>query len=264
LVNLLKNEIGIEQAQALASVLKMHSTLKSLCGNKGGEIELDMRGKMSGAGDAIMLAAEVADNKALTSLNLASNQLSRGALIPERANWIPIDRDDRFQTDMSGVVAVTGAFKDIGAITKLDMSVNYFKGAAAGKAIGDMLTGNSTLKDLHLSSCYIDASAAQEMSTSLAGNEALSKLDLRSNALPVQSRQEIWTLCKSRGISLEIEKDGLVEEEDDSSSQEEAKVETLVIGGITVESTMTEADFSGKDLEEAEVVALAAFLPGCR
>ena len=39
---------------------------------------------------------------------------------------------------------------------------------------------------------------------------------------------------------------------------------TLVIGGITVESTMTEADFSGKDLEEAEVVALADFLPKCR
>jgi hypothetical protein len=80
----------------------------------------------------------------------------------------------------------------------------------------------------------------------------------------VQSRQEIWTLCKSKGISLDIEKDGLVEEEDDSSSQEEAKVETLVIGGITVESTITEADFSGKDLEEAEVIALAAFLPGCK
>jgi GH25 family lysozyme M1 (1,4-beta-N-acetylmuramidase) len=41
-------------------------------------------------------------------------------------------------------------------------------------------------------------------------------------------------------------------------------VETLVIGGIDVESTMTEADFSGKSLKEAEVIALAAFLPKCR
>jgi hypothetical protein len=94
---------------------------------------------------------------------------------------------------------------------------------------------------------------------------ALSKLDLRSNALPVQSRQEIWTLCKSKSVSLEIEEDGLVEGQGDSSSQEEeAKVETLVIGGITVESTITEADFSEKDLEEADVIALAAFLPKCR
>jgi hypothetical protein len=39
---------------------------------------------------------------------------------------------------------------------------------------------------------------------------------------------------------------------------------TLEIGGITVESTMTEADFSGNNLEEADVVALAAFLPKCK
>jgi hypothetical protein len=149
-------------------------------------------------------------------------------------------------------------------MTKLDMSENDFEGAAAGKAIGDMLTGNGTLKDLNLSSCYIDAYAAQGISTGLAANEALSKLDLRQNDLPVQSRQEICTLCKSKGISLQIEKDGLVEEQNDSPSQKEAKGETLVIGGITVESTMTEADFSGKGLEEAEVVALAAFLPECR
>jgi hypothetical protein len=65
-VNLLKNKIGIEQAQAFASILKLHPTLKSICGNKGDEIELDMRGKMSGAGDAIMLAAEIDDNGALS------------------------------------------------------------------------------------------------------------------------------------------------------------------------------------------------------
>jgi hypothetical protein len=38
----------------------------------------------------------------------------------------------------------------------------------------------------------------------------MSKLDLRQNALPLQIRQEIWTLCKSKGISLEIEEDGLM------------------------------------------------------
>jgi hypothetical protein len=73
-VNLLKNEIGIEQAQALASILKVHPTLTSLCSNKGDEIELDMRGKMSGAGDAIMLAAEIVDNGVLTKLMFGDQQ----------------------------------------------------------------------------------------------------------------------------------------------------------------------------------------------
>jgi hypothetical protein len=64
-VNLLKNSINVEQAQALVIILKEHPALKSLCGNKDDETELDMSRKMSGAGDVIMLAAEAVDNGAL-------------------------------------------------------------------------------------------------------------------------------------------------------------------------------------------------------
>jgi hypothetical protein len=73
--NLLLNNIGVDQAEALAIVLKEHPTLKSLCGNKGDEMELDMSGKRIGAEGAIMLAPEIIDNGALTSLNLSSNDL---------------------------------------------------------------------------------------------------------------------------------------------------------------------------------------------
>jgi hypothetical protein len=79
-VNLLKNRIGIDQAQTLASILKEHPTLKSLCGNTGNETELDMSGKDIGTTTAIMLAAEIIGNGAMTSLNLASNMIrSEGA-----------------------------------------------------------------------------------------------------------------------------------------------------------------------------------------
>jgi hypothetical protein len=74
-VNLLENGIGTDQAEALASVLKDHPTLKSLCGNKGDETELDMSSKKMGASDASMLAAEIVGNGALTSLDLSSNYL---------------------------------------------------------------------------------------------------------------------------------------------------------------------------------------------
>ena len=53
-VNLLNNGINAEQAQKFATILKEHATLKSLCGNKGDETELDMSGKKMGADDAIM------------------------------------------------------------------------------------------------------------------------------------------------------------------------------------------------------------------
>jgi hypothetical protein len=56
-------------------ILKEHPTLKSLCGNKGNETELDMSGKMNGAEDAIMLATEVVDNRAILSLNLLKNYI---------------------------------------------------------------------------------------------------------------------------------------------------------------------------------------------
>jgi Ran GTPase-activating protein (RanGAP) involved in mRNA processing and transport len=77
-VNVLFNDIGTEQAQALANILKEHATLKSLCGNKGNETELDMSGKQFkrlGAEGAIMLAPEIADNGALTKLDISGNDI---------------------------------------------------------------------------------------------------------------------------------------------------------------------------------------------
>jgi hypothetical protein len=65
-VNLLQNEISVKQAYALASMLKAHPTLKSLCG--GNETESDMSGKMNTAGDAIMLVAEIVSNRAMTTI----------------------------------------------------------------------------------------------------------------------------------------------------------------------------------------------------
>jgi hypothetical protein len=72
-VNLLKNNISVEQAQELLKIMLSHKNLTTLCGLSGEETELDMSGKMSGAGDAIMLAPEINDNGAMTSLNLALN-----------------------------------------------------------------------------------------------------------------------------------------------------------------------------------------------
>jgi hypothetical protein len=75
-VNLLKNDIDIDQAEALVNMLKAHPTLKSLCGNKDNETALDMSGKMNGAADAIMLVAEIIDNRTLLQLDISDHVLS--------------------------------------------------------------------------------------------------------------------------------------------------------------------------------------------
>ena len=74
-VNILNNNIGNEQAQNLVVILKEHATLKSLCGNKGDETELDMSGKKLRAEGAIMLAPEIVANGALTSLDLPNHSI---------------------------------------------------------------------------------------------------------------------------------------------------------------------------------------------
>jgi hypothetical protein len=122
-INLLKNKIGIGQAEALASMLKEHPTLKSLCGNKGNETELDMSGKMNGSEDAIMLTAEIAGSGALLSLDVSSNNFTRGAVIPGRERWSD-SNNAKFATDTAGVIALISGIKDNGALSVLDVSNN--------------------------------------------------------------------------------------------------------------------------------------------
>jgi hypothetical protein len=134
---------------------------------------------------------------------LANNNL--GALVLPRG-WEEDDgffygpdgeeQDDPPPGSSPGIIAIANAISDMGAMMKLDMSRNKFKGAAAGKSIGGMLTGNSTLKDLNLSKCNIDSDAAQGISTGLAGNGAMTSLNLSSNKLGVKGATIIGEAIK--------------------------------------------------------------------
>jgi hypothetical protein len=134
-VNLLKNDIGVAQAEDLVSILKAHPTLKSLCGNSGDETELDMSGKMNGAADAIILVPEIINNRALYVLNLAENDL--GALVLPEAWTEDYESDDneayrhtdgREQSDNpgkpEGLIAIANAIPDMGAMTSLNLASN--------------------------------------------------------------------------------------------------------------------------------------------
>jgi Leucine-rich repeat (LRR) protein len=133
-LNLLKNGIGVEQARALVIILKEHSTLKSLCGNNGDETELDMSNKMKGAEDAIMLAAEIIDNRALLVLSLESNNLRAdgGKALAEgiKGNQVITElniADNNLAnsgTDMSGAIALADAIPDMGALSSLNLAQN--------------------------------------------------------------------------------------------------------------------------------------------
>jgi hypothetical protein len=66
----------VEQAQELVKIMRAKENLTTLCGLSGEETELDFSsGQYLGAGDAVLIANDISDMGALTSLNLASTYL---------------------------------------------------------------------------------------------------------------------------------------------------------------------------------------------
>jgi hypothetical protein len=146
-LNLLKNDMGTDQAKALVSILKEHPTLKSLCGNKGDETELDMSGKMKGAADAIMLVPEIIDNGAMTSLNVSNNSLGvaagwafssgrwwlNGNYPPGHSGTNPCSQLPAAGSEVSGVILLADTIKNNGALTKIDLSRNNIPSDQEGR-----------------------------------------------------------------------------------------------------------------------------------
>jgi hypothetical protein len=80
-INLLKNKIPVEQAQELVKIMQTKENLTTLCGLSREETELDFSDQHLGAGDAMLIANDISDMKAISSLNLAKNSLAKdGAL----------------------------------------------------------------------------------------------------------------------------------------------------------------------------------------
>jgi hypothetical protein len=74
-INLLKNKIPVEQAQELVKIMQAKENLTTLCGLSRVETELNFSGQYLDAGDAMLIANDISDMRALSSLNLASNCL---------------------------------------------------------------------------------------------------------------------------------------------------------------------------------------------
>ena len=98
-MNILKNEIPTQQADALVKIMRSKDSLASLCGLSGNETELDFSNQSLGAGDAVLIANDIRDNGALTLLNVSNNSLGR-YWDKSKREWI---------SDMTGVKALAAA-----------------------------------------------------------------------------------------------------------------------------------------------------------
>jgi Ran GTPase-activating protein (RanGAP) involved in mRNA processing and transport len=130
--NLFWNDIGANQAHAFASILKEHPALKSLCGNKGDETELDMTGSEIGVEGAIMLAQEFTNNEARKKIAISGNAMNAaGCMVIVEAlqgnntltelniakNGMTWGRNT--YGDMSAVIALSKILPSMGALSKI-------------------------------------------------------------------------------------------------------------------------------------------------
>ena len=74
-INLLKNSIGTDQAEAFGDILASHPTLKSLCGLDPDATEADFSNQDLKSDDAILIAHSIKFNSPLRSLNISKNNL---------------------------------------------------------------------------------------------------------------------------------------------------------------------------------------------
>jgi hypothetical protein len=123
--------------------------------------------------------------------------------------------------------AVTAVPKNMGALSKLVMRQNDIHGAEAGKAFSRMLAQNTVLKELDLSSQQVDKHSG--------------------NALDVAFAKEFAVGIRDNRAMLKFTFSG-----DNYHSKP-----------VTMETSMTEADFSRKGLGISGAIMLSAFLPKC-
>ena len=76
-VNLLKNDLG-DGAAAIVAAAKQGGNIKTLCGIKEGQTEVDLRSNRLKAPDAVLLSFDLEFNRALTSLGLYNNEIGVG------------------------------------------------------------------------------------------------------------------------------------------------------------------------------------------
>eukprot|EP00935_MAST-01C_sp_MAST-1C-sp1_P001876 g1876.t1 len=190
-VSILKNKIPVEQARALVEIMRSKDSLTSLCGLSGTETELNLSNEELGAGDAILIANDIRDTAALTSLNVSDNELcgigkhGRGTFNPSGIaaladlikkngalksldissislgevvlpkGWTEKEREEKLLPGKPvGVLALADAMKSNRALEELSMAGNGLLTKETGKILADMLSYNSGLKALNISGSW--------------------------------------------------------------------------------------------------------------
>jgi hypothetical protein len=246
-VNLLSNGMGIDQARALASILKGHPTLKSLCGNNGDETVLDMSGKNVLPADAIMLAPEIAGNGAMTRMNISNNQLCGHWKTP----------------DFSGFKALAAAIEQHKLLTLDTVDITSDLSGA-----------------LDVSGQNLGTAGAKMMAAFIKGNGAILSVNLLKNDIGVEQARALVSilkehptlksLCGNSGDETELDMSGKMKGATDiimlvPEMVDNGAISTLIVNSFPLPiqdiKSKAELDFSGNRLKVEDAIVIAALIP---
>ena len=204
---------------------------------------------------------------------------------------------DLSQKDLTAgcAVLVANEVKKNGVLASLNMSNNMLASKASGKALAEMLSSNSVLKELDVSKnaqyprlrmrSADGPGFANELAVGISANGAVTSLNVSMNSIPVKNMNAIIAIVEAKPAMKVLctvpFRDKTITELNVSSQNlgvegalvvsrylvSNRALETITFGdkqAVTMKADMIEADFSGKQLDVSGAIIVAAFLPKCQ
>jgi Ran GTPase-activating protein (RanGAP) involved in mRNA processing and transport len=217
-VNLLQTALGVHGAQTIVAAFEQSRTLETLCGVRQAQTHLDLSSLSLGAGDAILIAADIKASCSLTTCNLLRNnfgtnvrvltdafaqqqqqqQQQQGALrslCGIRPNQTEASfRNKSLRAEDAVLLAVELYHSQ--TLRKLDL-VNSGVGLVAAvdgglipsiDGICSALKSNTTLQHLDIGSAHVGLEGSAAIIDMLSGNQTLTALDVCHSRLGTGSQ----------------------------------------------------------------------------
>jgi hypothetical protein len=222
-LNLLNNVIPVEQAQELVKIMQSKEKLTTLCGLSVNETTLDFSNQGLGPGDAVLIANDISDMGALTSLNVANNKL--GGLVDSASNiwtyfsnqwWCngdnpPADNKEGYKDAKPvGVILLANAIKDMRALSVLNLAKNN---------LGELVLPEGWTKDFNFDTFKLlykhtdgreqkDQPCKPEgiiaIANAIPDMRSLTKLDISNNNMEQgPALRQITECCCTKGVELD-------------------------------------------------------------
>jgi len=148
--------------------------------------KLDLSGHELSNAQARRVAALIAENDALTTIQFGNHELSLSDLTEEEE----LEWDSEEYTDVEVIIIAELLKKDDCEVKRLDLARNQISDAGA-KALAQMLEASSKLEYLNLESNMISEKGGAAFMNAMPVNSTLQYLNLMYNSIPSTRQQEL-------------------------------------------------------------------------